>query len=104
MKHFLGILPTHQIQNLKSVDQHALIACLFFSLLALYALHIYIMQLLHVIVDTWVTGKHKLCCTIKGLMLSRGQSLSATSAQGQHNLCLPVTHVSTDLLYTKHLA
>ena len=37
-------------------------------------------------------------------MLSRGRSLSATSAQGQHDLCLSVTHVSTDLLYTKHLA
>ena len=35
----------------------------------------------------------------KGLMLSRGWSPSATSARGQHNLCLAVTHVSTDLLY-----
>ena len=39
----------------------------------------------------------------EGLMLSQGQSPSATSARGQHKLCLPVTHASTDLLYIKHL-
>ena len=40
------------------------------------------MVLCIVIVDTWVTGKHKFSMLYKGLMLSRGQSLSATSAQG----------------------
>ena len=40
----------------------------------------------------------------KGLILSQGQSPSVTSARGRHDLCLQVTHVSTDLLYAKHFA
>ena len=45
-------------------------------------------------VDTWVTGKHKLCCPWADVafQLCPHDNIKPLC---KHNLCLPVTHVST---------